>query len=191
MDKEIHKLLDIGVLKEVQYEKNQFISPIFTVPKKDNKEEHRMILNLKELNEYIESHHFKMETFESALKLIKPNSYFASIDLRHAYYSINMAENDQKYLRFQWKGKIFQYTCLPNGITSAPRIFTKLMKPVFATLRTFGHKNVAYIDDSLLIEDSVMECTKNVQDTVMLLKNLGFFIHDKKSVFIPTQKIFF
>jgi hypothetical protein len=46
-----------------------------------------------------------METFESALKLIKPFSYFASIDLRHAYYSINMAENDQKFLRFQWKEK--------------------------------------------------------------------------------------
>jgi hypothetical protein len=58
-----------------------------------------MILNLKELNEYIEPHRFKMETFESALKLIKSFSYFASIDLRHAYYSINMAENDQKFLR--------------------------------------------------------------------------------------------
>lgn len=57
------------------------------------------------MNEYIEPHHFKMETFESALKLIKPFSYFASIDLRHAYYYINMAENDQKFLRFHWKEK--------------------------------------------------------------------------------------
>ena len=64
-----------------------------------------MILNLKELTEYIEPHHFKMETFESALDLIKPFSYFASIDLRHAYYSINMAENDQTFLRFQWREK--------------------------------------------------------------------------------------
>jgi hypothetical protein len=54
-----------------------------------------------------------METFESALKLIKPFSYFASIDLRHAYYSINMAENDQTILRFQWREKNYQYTCLP------------------------------------------------------------------------------
>jgi hypothetical protein len=44
-----------------------------------------------------------------------------------------MAENCQKFLRFQWKGKNYQYTCLPNGITSAPRIFTKLMKPVYST----------------------------------------------------------
>jgi hypothetical protein len=116
----------------VAFNEHQYISPIFTVPKKD-KNEYRMILNLKELNEYIEPHHFKMETFESALKLIKPFSYFESIDLRHAYYSINMAENDQKFLRFQWTETLYQYTCLPNGITSAPRIFTKLMKPIYST----------------------------------------------------------
>lgn len=172
------------------FDEHQYISPIFTVPKKD-KNEYRMILNLKELNEYIEPHHFKMETFESALKLIKPFSYFASIDLRHAYYSINMAENDQKFLRFQWRENIYQYTCLPNGITSAPRIFTKLMKPVYSTLRQYGHNNVAYIDDSLLIADTPLECINNVKDTVCLLQNLGFFIHEKKSVFIPTQMITF
>ena len=188
IDQEIEKLLEIGVLNEVEMDENLFISPIFTVPKKGT-DEHRMILNLKELNQYIEPHHFKMETFESTLKLIKPGSFLASIDLRHAYYSVNIAEKDRKYLCFQWKAKIFQYTCLPNGITSAPRIFTKLMKPVFSTLRKFGHKNSAYIDDSLLIGDSFDECSKNVQDTVFLLKHLGFFVHDKKSVFVPTQKI--
>ena len=52
----------------------------------------------------------------------------ASIDLRHAYYSVHMAEEHQKYL---WKDKIFQYTCLLNGLASAPRLFTNIMKPVF------------------------------------------------------------
>ena len=86
-----------------------------------------------------------------------------------------MAENCQKFLRFQWKGKNYQYTCLPNGITSAPRIFTKLMKPVYSTLCQYRHRNVAYIDDSLLIADTPLECTNNVKDTVCLLQNLGFF----------------
>ena len=89
------------------------------------------------------------------------------------------------------EGKKYQYTCLPNGITSAPRIFTKLMKPVYSTLRQYGHTNVAYIDDSLLIADTPLECTNNVKDTACLLQNLGFFIHEKKSVFIPTQMITF
>ena len=50
---------------------------------------------------------------------------------------------------------------------------------------------MAYIDDSLLIADTPLKCTNNVKDTVCLLQNLGFFIHEKKSVFIPTQMITF
>ena len=59
----------------------------------------------------------------------------ASVDLRHAYYSVRIAEEQQKFLCFRWQGKIYQFTCLPNGVSEGPRLFTKLMKPVFATLR--------------------------------------------------------
>ena len=86
IDKEISKLSEMGDIEEVQSQENQFISPIFTKQKKDG--EYRMILNLKELNKSVEYHHFKMDTFEIALNLVKPNCYMASIDLRHAYYSV-------------------------------------------------------------------------------------------------------
>jgi len=97
------------------------------------------------------------------LKSLEKNCYMASIDLRHAYYSVPVATEHQKFLRFQWKGKIYQYTCLSNGISSAPRLFTKLTKPVYSKLRTLGFTNIGYIDDSLLCEDSVEECSNNVQ----------------------------
>ncbi|CAG2196785.1 unnamed protein product [Mytilus edulis] len=161
---EIENLKKLGVIVEVSFDTDQYISPIFTVRKK-NTNDHRVILNLKELNKFIIPHHFKMDTFEMALKLVKPNCFFSSIDLRHAYYSVPIAEEHQKLLRFIWKNTIFQYTCLPNGLLSATRIFTKLMKPVFATLRQFGYMNVAYIDDSLLLGDTEDECIENVQNT--------------------------
>jgi hypothetical protein len=86
IDKEICNLLELKVIQEVNNSDDQYLSPIFTVPKKDG--EHRMILNLKDLNQNIEYYHFKMDTFETALKLIKPNCFMASIDVRHAYYSV-------------------------------------------------------------------------------------------------------
>ena len=189
IDKEIEKLLEMQVITEVQHHPNEFISPIFVVPKKDG--DYRMILNLKDLNQYIEYHHFKMETFESAIKLVKPNSYFASVDLRHAYYSVSIAEEHQVKLRFQKSGKIYQFQCLPNGIACAPRQFTKLMKPVYASLRMLGHTNSGYIDDSLLLGDNFSECEDNVTDTVSLMTNVGFISHEKKSVLQPTRKIIF
>lgn len=186
---EIEKLLEMKVIEEVEHTPGEYISPIFIVPKKNG--EYRMILNLKELNENIVYHHFKMETFESALKLVKKNCYFASVDLRHAYYSVPLSEEIQKKFRFQKSGKVYQYTSLPNGVACAPRLFTKLMKPVYASLRMLGHTNSGYIDDSLLVADTFTECEHNVHDTVSLMTDLGFIVHNKKSVLIPTQNITF
>ena len=95
------------VLEEVEHTKGEYLAPIFIVPKKDG--EYRMILNLKELNENIVYHHFKMDTFESALKLVKKNCFFASADLRHAYYSVPLANEIRKKFCFQKSGKVYQY----------------------------------------------------------------------------------
>lgn len=130
---EIEKLLKMAVLKVVEPEKGKYLSPISMRPKKNG--EYRLILNLKKLNKSVEYHHFKMDTFENTIKIITKKCYMASIDLRHAYYSVPVATEHQKFLRFQWKGKSYQYTCLPNGISSAPRLFTKLMKPVYSKLK--------------------------------------------------------
>lgn len=186
---EIQKLLDMKVIKEVQHHPDEFLSPIFLRPKKDG--EYRMILNLKKLNESIKFYHFKMDTFETAIKLIKPNSYMASIDVRHAYYMVPIAEAQQVKLRFVFRNKVYQYVALPNGISCAPRQYTKLMKPVYATLRQLGHSNSGFIDDSLLVSDTFQECKHNVYDTVQIMTEVGFIIHQKKSVLQPTQHITF
>lgn len=76
-----------------------------------------------------------MENIRSALCLVKKGCWMASIDLKDAYYSVPIYSTDRKFLKFMWKGQWFQYTCLPSGLLSAPRVFTKLLKPVFSTLR--------------------------------------------------------
>ena len=90
-----------------------------------------------------------------------------------------------------FNGTLYQYTCLPNGLASAPRIFTKLLKPVYATLHEQGYPNLGYIDDSYLQGDNPLDCTNNVTATVSLFSQLGFCLHDDKSVFEPTQQLVF
>ena len=94
------------------------------------------------------------------------------------------------FLMFQWKGKYYHLTCLPNGLSSAPRIFTKILKPVYARLCSVGHTCMGHIDDSLLVGHG-HSCHRNVSDTVCLVTNLGFTIHPVKSVLQPQQKIDF
>lgn len=168
----IEKVLDSGT-------RDEFISNICIRPKKNGT--YRMILNLKLLNCNVEYHHFKMETFKSAVNLVTRDCWFGSIDLTDAYYSCNVDKYNRRFLRFIWEGQKYQYTCLPNGFASAPRIFTKIMKPVFSTLRKKGQANVSYIDDSLVVSRTKAECVDNIHETVQLLDSLGLTVHPEKT----------
>lgn len=189
IDSEIQKLLNLGVVIKVDYEPGQFVSPIFVRPKKNG--EFRMILNLKELNKFIPYRHFKMDTFEKVLNLITKDVFMGSIDLRHAYYSIGIAKEQQKYFRFKFRNQLYQFTACPNGLACLPRLFTKLMKPIYAKLRSQGYVNSGFIDDSILCGNSIQECTENITKTEELMSKVGFVVNVKKSVRIPTKRLVF
>ena len=166
-----------------------YLSPIFLRERKENK--HRLILNLKELNKFVLHHHFKMDTLKSALNMTRKGCFMASVDLTDAYYSVPSENSLQNFVAFQFQGKFYRYACLPNGLTSAPKIFTKIMVSVLSTLRKLGYNVMNYLDDIFICGDTFAECRDAVLATVNLLFKLGFSIHPEKSQLIPVQKIEF
>lgn len=186
---EVNSLITKKVIMECNHELDQFVSPIFSVPKKNGKV--RLILNLKQLNQYIPYFHFKMDNIFTALELITQGCWMASLDLKDAYYSVRIHPESRKYLRFCYNNKVYQYTAYPNGLSSCPRNFTKLMKPVLCVLRTRGHIIIIFIDDLLLIATSYEKCCATVLETIQLLSDLGFVVHVEKSVFVPQQQATF
>ena len=133
IDFEIERLIQRQIIKPAVHTEGEFISTIFLRVKKDGGV--RLILILKRLNKSIEYHKFKMDPLKSAICLMEKNCWFASVDLKDAYYSLPVHTDHQQSLRFRWRGTLYQFTCMPNGLTSAPRIFTKTMKVVFSLLR--------------------------------------------------------
>lgn len=178
-----------GVIEEVSHCQGEYISPIFTRKKKDGS--FRVILNLKQFNENVKYHHFKMESIYSVLNMVKQGCFMASVDLKDAYYSVPIAQEQRKFLRFQFKGKLFQYTCFPNGLACCPRLFTKLLKPVYKSLREKGCEVAPYIDDSYIQGDTENECWQSAKQLALLLQSLGFIIHPEKSIFTPSKELLF
>ena len=76
-------------------------------------------------------------------------------------------------------------------MSTAVRIFTKVLTPPFKYLRSKGHLSVKYINDSLLLRETFEICFKNIRATVALLRELGFTVHPETSVPVPTQQIIF
>jgi hypothetical protein len=90
-----------------------------------------------------------------------------SLDLKDAYYSVSVNHSDRKYLRFVCQGVLCQFTCLPNGLSSCPRTFTKLLKPPLTALHKLGHIISSYIDDRFLQGKTFEQCVCNVIDTFL------------------------
>ena len=94
------------------------------------------------------------------------------MDLRDAYYSVPISEQDRKLLKFIWNGQLYRFRAMPNGLACAPRVFTKLLKPAFAMLAESGFECFPYIDDSFVIADSEEECTRAIRELCKLLDSL-------------------
>ena len=97
---EIDKLFTKGVIKETCHEEKEFVSPIFVSHKSNGGI--RLIPDLKQLNENIKYHHFKIESMNTILHLITKDCFMASVDLKDAYYSVKISENFQRYLKFEF-----------------------------------------------------------------------------------------
>lgn len=180
---EIRKMIQIGAISQCEYTDGQFISPIFVIPKPNGT--YRFILNLKNLNNYVDTQHFKLEDIRTACKLMSPHCYMAKIDLRDAYFSLPLHPDSKKFLRFKFQDKLYEFNCIPFGLCTAPFLFTKLMKPVCTYLRTRNIILTSYLDDIIFFNSSKHQCSKNVELACKLLQDLGFVVNYEKSSLIP------
>lgn len=178
----------MGAIGVSSHEEGEFISNIFFREKPNG--QIRIILNLKSLNHFIDYKHFKMEHLNFITDMVRNLDWFGSIDLTDAYFSVSVHEEHWKFLKFKWNGTLFHYRVLVFGLSSAPRVFTKLCKPVLAILRgTHLIRCSLYLDDLLLMNGSESNLNRDLNLAKSLLTNLGFSINIKKSILTPTQNI--
>ena len=176
---EISKLLNKKVIVECEHEIGEYISQIFLREKKDGS--HRVSLNLKRFNEFVTDYHFKMETLDTVLQIMKPGAFAGSLDLKDAYYSVPIYADHTKDLKFSFNKKLYKFVALPNGLKSGPRVFLKIMRVAMSEMRWCGYESATYLDDVYLQANTRVDCQNNVRETAECLMSLGFVIHPVKS----------
>ena len=164
-----------------------YSSSMFLVTKKSGGK--RPVLNLKPLNKSVPNQTFKMEGIHLLKNFLKPNFFLTKLDLSDAYYSIPIDKHSRRYLQFIFEGKLYQFKVLVFGLNTAPRIFSKCMKPVVAFIRSKGILIIIYLDDILLAARTYHECLCQTNFAIDLLESLGFRINREKSHLIPSQHI--
>jgi hypothetical protein len=120
------------------------------------------------------------------LTFIKHGSYLAKVDLKSAYRSIPIHPDSFNYTGLQWcfgvnSIPVYLYDCrLPFGASC--RIFQAITSAICRIMNGMNYLCIAYIDDFLVIGDSLVECEKALSCLLELLPKLGLEINwDKVS----------
>ena len=137
--------------------------------------------------------YYSNKYYENKKSIIKSKKYFCcfwrAIDIKDAYYSVPVCEEDKKYLKYIFDGQLFQFSYLPNGLCSGIRKFSKLLNGPLASLREMGHVISAYIDDIFNFVMTYQQYQQNIADTINLLDSLRFIIHPDKFKFISSKEV--
>ncbi len=81
---------------------------------------------------------FRLITLKQILPQICPGDWFMLLDLKDAYFNIQVAPHHRQFLRFAFEGVAYQYKVLPFGISLAPHTFTRCMAAVLSPVQQIG-----------------------------------------------------
>ncbi|KAL8590051.1 hypothetical protein ACOMHN_034282 [Nucella lapillus] len=182
---EITLMLQKGAIQELHDPGPGFYSRLFVVPKPNGS--WRPILDLSPLNKFIRDMKFRMESTSSIRESIRSGDWAASIDLKDAYFHINIAQAHRKYLRFVWRGRTFQFKALPFGLSLAPFVFTKVCTEVASLARTRAIRLRCYLDDWVILAETQELCQMHVLHLRNLCLCLGFLLNEEKCDLTPSQ----
>ncbi len=191
LQQELSSLLQKGAIEEVPQSEVErgFFSRYFLVPNRDGGL--RPILDLRRLNLSLYKGKFKMLTMRTIMSQVREGDWFVTIDLKDAYFHIQVVHRHRRFLRFAFGGKAYQYKVLPFGLALAPRTFTKCMDAALAPLRLQGIRVLNYLDDWLILAHS-RELVSRHRDIVLgHIHSLGLRMNAKNSVLLPSQRTVF
>lgn len=173
--------------QSVQSIKSRMALTVFSVffcVKKKQAGKFRPIVNLIPHNQFVRYRHFKMDILESVRYLVREGDKMVKIDLKDAYYTVAFEKAHHKYLRFHWRGQVYEFSCRAFCLAPAP----KTLKVIMACLRRQGIRLITYLDD-ILVLNGCKEEALDLKTVIDLLQSLGFLINMEESMVIPSQSM--
>lgn len=182
---EIDRLLALKAISQVSTPP-AVISPLGVAPKKNGKK--RLVIDLRWLNTHLDCPSFKLEGIDKVAELASSGDYMVTGDLKDGYFHVAILPEHRTYLGFEWEGRLFHYNVLPFGLSFAPLVFTKILRPIVEHFRLLGIRIIFYIDDFLIIS-ATLEGSLRERDLVLdTLRALGWYISVEKSSLVPEQQ---
>ena len=168
---------------------NEYVHPVFAVHQATK---WRSIYNLKKMNPSLVDRKFKMTGVSTWKGMIFKDMYMSSIDIKDAYLHIMVAENSRRFMRYEWQNDVWELTALPFGLSQAPWVFTRMLKPLLQEWRVrLGISIIAWLDDIIMGAESKTHLKWALQEILDDLSRVGLAVNSKpgKSYLSPTRRL--
>ena len=133
------ELVNLGTVERCT-EQPEVLNPItVSVPSNGKK---RLILDLRLVNDHLEKVSVKYEDMRTAMFFLRKGGFMFKFDLKSGYHHVDICPAHRGFLGFAWvmqgSSLFFRFRQLPFGLSSAPFIFTKVIRPLVKKWRGIG-----------------------------------------------------
>lgn len=190
VENSITELLESERIKQLSY-KPHVVNPLSVSVQPNGKK--RLILDLRYVNHFIKKLRIKYDDWKIASLMFRKNGYMFSFDLKSGYHHVEIFQPHQTFLGFSWdfqgETRFYVFTVLPFGLSVAPYIFTKILRPLVGWWRANGIYIAVFLDDGWSIADDYNSANIIASRVRSDIRLAGFITNSEKSIWEPTQII--
>ncbi len=114
---------------------------------------------------------------------------FISVDLKNAYFHIQVAPRHRRLLRFAFEGIAYQFMVLPFSLSLAPRMFTICLDAALSPPKQSRMRILNYLHDWLVLAQSKSVLLSPKLRLLTHLQSLGLTVNMQKSMLVPSQNL--
>ena len=186
VDQQVDEMLTAAAVRKT-CTRPRCVSPLGVVPKANNKL--RLILDTRGVNSHLRKVSFRMESLLDLRDTAQRGDWLISLDQTQGYYHVDLHATAQEYMGFEWRGQFYTFCVLPFGLSTAPRVFSKIMGCLVRHWRSQGTRMLAYLDDWLFSCCSPADCAALLERLRRDCERAHIRINWPKSQTTPTQQL--
>jgi hypothetical protein len=166
------------------------VQPLHVIIKQGKKP--RLVIDLsRNLNPHLHYEYFSYSSVRDATELSTPGCWYGKLDLSNCFLSFPLHPSARPHFIFRFEGQLYQFTKMPFGLSSAPRICTMLLSVVAFRMSalTVAHL-IRYLDDFLFIALTRAAMETTMQSAQQIFSDFGLVVNTEKTEG-PTQQLSF
>ena len=185
---EVQRMLRAGIIEPSN---SPWASPLCMVPKKSADGQItgiRLTVDLRRVNQLVRRPQMPMPRIDDMLDRLSGSCFWSKCDLNSSFWQLPLAPKDREKTAFRTSDGqgLYQFTVMPQGLTSSPAYFQQLMNIVLE-----GHSNsMAYMDDAIAYSRDWASHLRDVDEMLRRIREAGMKIAPNKCEFGCAQMVF-